>query len=103
MQRFSGKFEPPIVAVDATEPRLRFAANAGLEYASPVVCQSIKVLGMDCNSPTPPDRLRLCQPGVLEPPPVEIFRRALSVRQPHERRNRVDDRSDLAVGDLGVV
>ena len=103
MQRFGGKLEPSILAVDTAEPRLRFAANAGLQYASPVIGQPIEVLGMDCDGPTPPDGLRLCEPRVLEPPPIEVLRRALSVRQPHERRNRIDDRSELAIRDVRVV
>ena len=103
MQRFGRKLEPAILAVDTAEPRLRFAANAGLHYIAPVIGQPIDVFRMNCDGPSPPDGLRLCEPGVLEPPPIEILRRALSVRQPHQRRNRIDDRSELAIRDVRVV
>src|SRR5262249_26878623 len=97
------KLEPSVLAVDTAEARLRFTANAGLPYASPVIGQPLKVLGMDGDGPTPPDGLRLGEPRVLEPPPVEVLRRALSVRQRHERRNRIDDRPELAVRDVRVI
>jgi hypothetical protein len=80
MKGFGGKLEPSILAVETSEPRLRLAANAGLQHAPPVIGQRLKVLGMDCDGPTPPDGLRLCEPCVLEPPPVEVLGRALSVR-----------------------
>src|SRR5262245_4200273 len=76
MQRFGGELEPSILAVDTAEPRLGFAAKAGLQDASPVIGQSIKVRGMDCNGPTPTRQPAPVGAGVLEPPPVEVLRRA---------------------------
>ena len=46
--------------------------------------------------------MRKIKPDSLEPPPVEVLR-PLSVRQPHERWNRIDDRSELAVRHVRVV
>ena len=103
VQRFGGKLEPSILAVDTSEPRLRFAANTGLQYASPIIRQPIKVPGMDGDGPTPPHGLRLREPCVSSHRRLRSLRRALSVRQPHERRNSIDDRSELAVKDVRLA
>lgn len=84
-------------------PRLDFAANSGLQHASPVRCQSIQILGMNCGDPAPSSGLRLGKAGVLQPPSIQVLSRAIGASQPHKAWNRVDDCTKLRVRDARFV
>jgi len=104
--RSGSTFSPPaICGCDGTKPlrasrcltSSRANANAGLKHSPPHISQLIHVVGMNGRRPAPSNGLCLRKPGVLQPSAIQVFRRTIDARQPHQSRNGIERCVELAV------
>src|SRR5882672_5070977 len=78
------KQEPTILSVEAPHARLDFLGISICQHSPPNDKKTGKIVRMDYDLPVPAERLLNGQAGIVEPPLVEVFGKAVGSRLPGE-------------------
>jgi len=93
--RVAAHQEPTELPVEPAKPALELEGLAGLPRTLERVEQTREIVGMDRGFPTPAQAFRCREARIVQPALIEGLRSTVRSGRPGQRRNRVDEASEL--------